>query len=58
MDAVSNIISWIQANWVNVLAVVGALDIALGFIVKMTPNQIDDNIYEIVHNFFAKLIKK
>lgn len=58
MDVINGIIDWVTANWVGVLAVIGAVDIMLGVVVKWTPTAIDDNIYEIVHNFFAKLLKK
>lgn len=51
-------VEWITANWVNVLAAVGAIDAALYAITKLTPTQADDNFYTMVHNFVLKFFPK
>ena len=58
MDIVNNVISLAKNNWVEVLAVIGAVDIILGVIVKFTPVKWDDNFYGAFHNAVSKLGKK
>jgi len=43
-------ISWLQANWKDVLAVIGGVVTVASIIVKLTPTQKDDA-------FLAKVIK-
>lgn len=45
-----NVISWIAANWVNILAIYGAAVALASAIVKATPSQADDAI-------LAKVVK-
>jgi hypothetical protein len=52
------IINLVKDNWVEVLAIIGAIDIILGIVVKWTPTQIDDNVYTFLHNLISKLVKK
>jgi len=35
---------WMQANWVNITAVIGGVVTVASLIVKMTPTQTDDEI--------------
>lgn len=58
MEQINNIIALVKAHWVEVLAAIGALDVLLGVITKLTPTKVDDNIYSIVHGWIAKLVKK
>lgn len=45
-----NVISWLSANWVNILAIYGAAVALASAIVKATPSQSDDAI-------LAKVVK-
>lgn len=58
MDLVNQAVSLVKNNWVEVLAVIGAIDIILGVVVKFTPVKWDDNLYVAFHNAVAKLGKK
>jgi len=58
MDMVTAVIEWVKANWVGVLAVIGGVDVILGVVVSWTPFKWDDNVYEIVHKIFKKLLGK
>ena len=52
------IVSFFQAHWVDVLAVIGAIDIILGIITKWTPTKWDDNIYAWLHSLISRLLGK
>ena len=52
------IVNLIKEHWVEVLAVVGAVDVILGVVVKFTKVKWDDNLYAQLHNLVAKLGKK
>jgi hypothetical protein len=52
------IINLLKDHWVEVLAIIGAVDIILGIVVKWTPTQIDDSVYTFLHNLVSKLVKK
>ncbi len=58
MDLVNQVVGLVKNNWVEVLAVIGAVDIILGVIVKFTPVKWDDNLYVAFHNAVSKLGKK
>lgn len=58
MEAITNIITLVKAHWVEVLAGIGAIDILLGIITKLTPFKWDDNLYVVFHNAVSKLVKK
>lgn len=58
MELIQGTISFFQTHWVEILAVIGAVDIILGIITKWTPTKIDDNIYAFIHNFIARFVKK
>lgn len=58
MEIITNIVTFVQQHWVDILACIGALDIILGVIVKLTPFDWDNNAYVIVHNLIAKLLGK
>jgi len=49
---------WIQTNWINILAIIGGIDIVLGVVVKMTKTTWDDNLYTAIHNIVSKIVKK
>jgi hypothetical protein len=58
MEQINNIISLLKTHWVEVLAVIGAVDVILGIITKFTPTKIDDNVYALVHKWILKLTVK
>lgn len=58
MDQINNIISLVKAHWVEVLAAIGAVDVLLGIITKLTPITWDDNLYVVVHKWISKLVVK
>jgi len=58
MEAIQSIIALVKAHWIDILAILGAVDIVLGIVSKWTPTKIDDNIYAIIHKAIAKLVKK
>lgn len=58
MEFITNIITLVKNHWVEVLAGIGAIDILLGIITKLTPFKWDDNLYVVFHNAVAKLGKK
>lgn len=58
MEQINNVISLVKAHWVEVLAAIGALDVLLGIITKLTPIKWDDNLYVVLHNWISKLVKK
>lgn len=58
LEYVNQIITFGKAHWVEVLAALGAVDILLGIITKLTPFDWDDNIYSIIHKGIAKLATK
>lgn len=53
-----SVINFFKDNWVEILAIIGAVDIILGIVVKWTPTKIDDSVYTFVHNLISKLVKK
>lgn len=58
MELIQTVINLVKEHWVEVLAIIGALDIILGIVVKWTPTKIDDSVYTFVHNLISKLVKK
>ena len=58
MEIITNLITMVKAHWVDVLAVIGAVDIILGIVTKLTPFTWDDNVYSMLHGWIAKLVKK
>ncbi len=58
MEQINNIISLVKAHWVEVLAAIGAVDVLLGIITKLTPITWDDNLYVVVHKWISKLAVK
>ncbi len=52
------IIHFFQAHWVDILAVIGAIDLILGIVVKWTPCEWDNNAYAIVHSWISQLLGK
>lgn len=58
MEQINNIVALVKDHWVEVLAAIGAVDVLLGIITKLTPIKWDDNAYAILHGWIAKLGKK
>lgn len=58
MEQINNIISLVKAHWIEVLAAIGAVDVLLGIITKLTPVTWDDNLYVVVHKWISKLAVK
>ena len=53
------IVNFVKEHWVEILAVIGGLDIILGIVVKWTKPTWDDSVYAVVHGWIAKLgVKK
>lgn len=52
------IVTFVQSHWVEILAVIGAVDIILGIVVKWTPVSWDDSCYTILHSWIDKLAPK
>lgn len=51
-------IEWFQSNWLQITAVVLAVDGLFFAITKLTPTVKDDNIYAIVHTWILKFFRK
>lgn len=58
MEQINYIVALVKDHWVEVLAAIGALDVLLGIITKLTPIKWDDNLYSVLHGWIAKLVKK
>lgn len=58
MEIVQVVIAFFKANWVEILAIIGAIDLILGIVSKWTPTKIDDNIYAFIHKYIEKLVSK
>lgn len=58
IETIQQVISLFKAHWVEVLAALGAIDVLLGIITKLTPVKWDDNVYAIIHGWIAKLAVK
>lgn len=54
----SVIVQAVQAHWVEVLAIIGAVDLILGIVTKWTPFSWDDNFYAILHSWTSRLLGK
>jgi len=48
---------WLNSNWVNILAIVGAIDALFYAVTKITKSTADDNVYTMVHNFVFKFFQ-
>lgn len=51
----SEIISFIQNHWDELLAIIGGVVSIASIIVKLTPTTKDDNVLNTIINFLAKL---
>ena len=58
MEIVQSIISFVQLHWVEILAVIGGIDVILGIVVKWTPATWDNNVYTILHSWISRLLGK
>lgn len=45
---------WINHNWINVLAIIGAVDGLFYAVTKITKTTWDDNAYTMFHNIVVK----
>ena len=52
------IVTFVQQHWVEILAIIGGIDIILGVIVKWTPVNWDDQVYTILHSWISQLLGK
>lgn len=58
MEIVQQVITLVKDHWVDILALIGAIDVALGIVTKLTASTWDDNVYAVLHSWIAKLGKK
>ena len=58
VSVVNQVVDFCKNHWIDILAVIGAVDVILGIITKLTPFDWDDNIYSMLHGWIAKLLKK
>lgn len=58
MELIQNVIVFGKAHLVELLALIGAVDVILGIVTKFTPFTWDDNVYAILHKWIEKLGKK
>ena len=56
MDIITNIITWIQTNWVNVVAIYSGIVTVASIIVKMTPTLSDDDALLAIVKWIAKYL--
>lgn len=50
-----DIVNLFKDHWVEILALLGAIDLALGIVSKWTPFVWDDNVYAILHSYVSRL---
>ena len=55
MDVIMAVVSFVRLNWIEILAVIGAVDVILGIVSKMTPWTWDDSVYTMLHSLVSKL---
>ena len=48
-------INWVQANWKDVLAIIGGVVTVASIIVKLTPTQKDDTVLEKIIKILSAL---
>ena len=58
MDIINGVVNFVTNHWLDILAIIGAVDIILGIVVKWTKATWDDSVYVAIHNFIEKLITK
>lgn len=58
MDIINAVVEFVKTHWMEILAIIGALDIILGIVVKWTKVTWDDSVYAFIHNAIGKLVKK
>jgi hypothetical protein len=46
---------WISANWENILLVIGGVITLASVIAKITPNETDNKVLEVIIKIFEKL---
>ena len=56
MEIITNIITWIQTNWVNVVAIYSGIVTVASIIVKMTPTLSDDDALLAIVKWIAKYL--
>ena len=58
IEFVKHLIQFGSNHWIEILAILGGLDLILGVITKWTKVEWDDNLYSAFHNWITKLGKK
>lgn len=58
MEIVQGVIAFFKTHWVEILAIIGAVDVILGIVVSWTPFTWDNNVYTILHKYVEKIVKK
>ena len=58
MEQIQPLIDYAKNHWIDLLAIIGAVDVILGIITRLTPFTWDDNVYTLLHKAIAGLIKK
>jgi len=56
MEIITNTISWIQTNWVNVAAIYSGIVTVASIIVKLTPTLEDETILLAITKWVAKYL--
>lgn len=56
MEIITGIISWIQANWVNIGMIYASIVTAASIIVKLTPTLKDDTALLAITKWIAKYL--
>ena len=58
VEIIQGVVAWCKDHWVEILAAIGAIDVLLGVVTKLTPWKGDDSVYAFLHGWIAKLLKK
>jgi hypothetical protein len=48
---------WLNHNWVNILAIIGAADALFYAVTKLTKSTADDNVYAMIHGWVIKFFQ-
>lgn len=56
MEWLTNIIAWVQDNWVQIAAIYSGIVTVASIIVKLTPSLKDDTILLAIIKFIAKYL--
>jgi len=56
MEIITNIITWVQQNWVNIASIYAGIVTVASIIVKMTPTLKDDDTLLAIIKWVAKYL--